>query len=102
MGQPVDGGDIPEDVEFIQFTHPAPLFEELTTETEIFETGIKAIDLLEPYVRGGKTGLFGGAGVGKTVLIQELITTWLSSMVVLPYSPALESVLVRVPTSSSR
>jgi len=54
MGQPVDGG-------------------ELTTETEIFETGIKAIDLLEPYVRGGKTGLFGGAGVGKTVLIQELI-----------------------------
>ena len=73
MGQPVDGGDIPEDVEFYPIHHPAPLFEELTTETEIFETGIKAIDLLEPYVRGGKTGLFGGAGVGKTVLIQELI-----------------------------
>ncbi len=47
--------------------------EPVTTQTEIFETGIKAIDLLEPYVRGGKTGLFGGAGVGKTVLIQELI-----------------------------
>ena len=73
MGQPVDGGDIPEDVEFYPIHHSAPLFEELTTETEIFETGIKAIDLLEPYVRGGKTGLFGGAGVGKTVLIQELI-----------------------------
>ena len=54
--------------------HPAPQFEELSTSTEIFETGIKAIDLLEPYVRGGKTGLFGGAGVGKTVLIQELIS----------------------------
>ena len=73
MGQPVDGGEIPEDVEYYPIHHPAPLFEELTTETEIFETGIKAIDLLEPYVRGGKTGLFGGAGVGKTVLIQELI-----------------------------
>ena len=73
MGQPVDGGEIPEDVDFYPIHHPAPLFEDLTTETEIFETGIKAIDLLEPYVRGGKTGLFGGAGVGKTVLIQELI-----------------------------
>ena len=73
MGQPVDGGEMPEDVDFYPIHHPAPLFEDLTTETEIFETGIKAIDLLEPYVRGGKTGLFGGAGVGKTVLIQELI-----------------------------
>ncbi|MBO1680970.1 F0F1 ATP synthase subunit beta, partial [Bittarella massiliensis] len=53
--------------------HPAPSFDQLTTKTEIFETGIKAVDLLEPYIRGGKTGLFGGAGVGKTVLIQELI-----------------------------
>jgi F-type H+-transporting ATPase subunit beta len=52
---------------------PAPLFDELTSKTEVFETGIKVIDLLEPYVKGGKTGLFGGAGVGKTVIIQELI-----------------------------
>jgi len=52
---------------------PAPAFEDLATETEILETGIKVIDLLEPYSKGGKTGLFGGAGVGKTVLIQELI-----------------------------
>lgn len=73
MGQPVDGGEIPEDVSYYPIHHPAPSFEELTTQTEIFETGIKAIDLLEPYVRGGKTGLLGGAGVGKTVLIQELI-----------------------------
>ncbi len=73
MGQPVDGKGIPEGVQYYPIHHPAPPFEELTTQTEIFETGIKAIDLLEPYVRGGKTGLFGGAGVGKTVLIQELI-----------------------------
>ena len=73
MGEPVDGKPIPEDVQYYPIHRPAPTFEELTTQTEIFETGIKAIDLLEPYVRGGKTGLFGGAGVGKTVLIQELI-----------------------------
>ncbi len=73
MGQPVDGGEVPDEVECYPIHHPAPAFEELTCATEIFETGIKAIDLLEPYVRGGKTGLFGGAGVGKTVLIQELI-----------------------------
>ncbi len=74
MGQPVDGGEVPEDVQYYPDSPPPrPSFDELTTTTEIFETGIKAIDLLEPYVRGGKTGLFGGAGVGKTVLIQELI-----------------------------
>jgi F-type H+-transporting ATPase subunit beta len=73
MGEPVDGGKVPDDVEYYPIHHPAPAFEELTTQTEIFETGIKSIDLLEPYVRGGKTGLLGGAGVGKTVLIQELI-----------------------------
>ena len=73
MGQPVDGKETPDDVQYYPIHHPAPAFDELTTQTEIFETGIKAIDLLEPYVRGGKTGLFGGAGVGKTVLIQELI-----------------------------
>src|SRR5699024_4011057 len=51
----------------------APKFEDLSTSTEILETGIKVIDLLAPYLKGGKVGLFGGAGVGKTVLIQELI-----------------------------
>ncbi len=73
LGQPVDGKAMPEDVDYYPIHRPAPAFQDLTTNTEIFETGIKAIDLLEPYVRGGKTGLFGGAGVGKTVLIQELI-----------------------------
>src|SRR5207302_2803137 len=52
---------------------PSPKFERLSTNTEIFETGIKVIDLLAPYAKGGKTGLFGGAGVGKTVVIMELI-----------------------------
>ena len=74
MGEPVDGKPMPDGIEaHYPIHHPAPEFDELTTTTEIFETGIKAIDLLEPYIRGGKTGLFGGAGVGKTVLIQELI-----------------------------
>ncbi|MDO5044412.1 MAG: F0F1 ATP synthase subunit beta [Coriobacteriia bacterium] len=73
MGEPVDGKGMPEDVSFAPIHREPPKYEELSTSTDIFETGIKAIDLLEPYIRGGKTGLFGGAGVGKTVLIQELI-----------------------------
>ena len=73
MGEPVDGKGMPEIERYYPIHRPAPAFEDLTTTTEIFETGIKAVDLLEPYIRGGKTGLFGGAGVGKTVLIQELI-----------------------------
>ncbi len=73
MGEPVDGKEMPEVDGYYPIHHSAPAFDELTTKTEIFETGIKAVDLLEPYIRGGKTGLFGGAGVGKTVLIQELI-----------------------------
>src|SRR6266478_5591972 len=52
---------------------PAPPFEDQSTKVEMFETGIKVVDLLDPYTKGGKTGLFGGAGVGKTILIQELI-----------------------------
>ncbi len=73
IGQPVDGKPMPQIDEYYPIHRPAPAFADLTTKTEIFETGIKAVDLLEPYIRGGKTGLFGGAGVGKTVLIQELI-----------------------------
>ena len=56
-----------------QYTEQAPKFEDLSTSTEVLFTGIKVIDLIEPYAKGGKIGLFGGAGVGKTVLIQELI-----------------------------
>jgi F-type H+/Na+-transporting ATPase subunit beta len=73
MGEPVDGKPMPEIDQWMPIHHPAPEYETLTTSTEIFETGIKVIDLIEPYVKGGKTGLFGGAGVGKTVTIQELI-----------------------------
>ena len=73
VGEVVDGGEMPEVEERYPIHRPAPKFEELTTNIEIFETGIKVIDLVEPYIRGGKTGLFGGAGVGKTVIIMELI-----------------------------
>ena len=58
---------------FLPIHREAPEFDDLETETEIFETGIKVIDLLAPYIKGGKIGLFGGAGVGKTILIMELI-----------------------------
>ncbi len=72
-GQGIDGlGPITSDV-FYPIHRHAPKFETLSTKKEILETGIKVIDLLEPYTKGGKTGLFGGAGVGKTVIIQELI-----------------------------
>ena len=73
IGEPVDGKPMPKIEQTYPIHRPAPAFDELTTKTETFETGIKVIDLLEPYIRGGKTGLFGGAGVGKTVLIMELI-----------------------------
>ncbi|HEX7051795.1 MAG TPA: F0F1 ATP synthase subunit beta [Longimicrobiales bacterium] len=74
LGEPVDeGAPIPPDVERWEIHREAPRFTNLEPKTEIFETGIKVIDLIAPYVKGGKTGLFGGAGVGKTVIIQELI-----------------------------
>lgn len=74
LGKPIDGGPpMPEDVETWKIYRHAPSFADQNIEVEILETGIKVIDLLEPYARGGKIGLFGGAGVGKTVLIQELI-----------------------------
>ncbi|WP_175615265.1 F0F1 ATP synthase subunit beta [Piscibacillus halophilus] len=74
LGDHIDlGEDIPEEVRRDPIHREPPKFENLATETEILETGIKVVDLLAPYVKGGKIGLFGGAGVGKTVLIQELI-----------------------------
>ncbi|HWD65437.1 MAG TPA: F0F1 ATP synthase subunit beta [Solirubrobacteraceae bacterium] len=74
LGDPIDEGDpLPEDTERWPIHRPAPTVEQLTPTTEMFETGIKVIDLLAPYAQGGKVGLFGGAGVGKTVIIQELI-----------------------------
>ncbi|PKQ20903.1 MAG: F0F1 ATP synthase subunit beta [Actinobacteria bacterium HGW-Actinobacteria-6] len=73
VGQPVDGLPMPEVEGMYPIHREAPEFDELEPKTEIFETGIKVVDLLEPYIKGGKTGLFGGAGVGKTVIIMELI-----------------------------
>ena len=78
LGEPVDemgpvGGEAAADVERWPIHRLAPKFDQLEPKTEIFETGIKVVDLLAPYVKGGKTGLFGGAGVGKTVIIMELI-----------------------------
>jgi F-type H+/Na+-transporting ATPase subunit beta len=73
LGDPIDKKDAPTDVERWPIHRAAPSFRDLSPTVEIFETGIKVIDLIAPYVKGGKVGLFGGAGVGKTVLIQELI-----------------------------
>ena len=73
LGQPIDEKEAPTDVEYFPIHRKAPAFEEQATTQEMLETGIKVVDLLCPYQKGGKIGLFGGAGVGKTVLIQELI-----------------------------
>ena len=82
IGRPLDisekefsaqGGSSPGGKKYYPIHRPAPSFTEQSTKTEVFETGIKVIDLIAPFVKGGKVGLFGGAGVGKTVLIQELI-----------------------------
>ncbi|GAA0319915.1 F0F1 ATP synthase subunit beta [Bacillus carboniphilus] len=74
LGEPIDlDGELAEGARRDSIHRQAPTFDQLSTEVEILETGIKVIDLLAPYIKGGKIGLFGGAGVGKTVLIQELI-----------------------------
>lgn len=74
LGDPIDEKEPPEVEEYHPIHRKAPAFEEQSTQAEMLETGIKVVDLLCPYQKGGKIGLFGGAGVGKTVLIQELIT----------------------------
>ena len=73
VGEAIDGIKQPEGKKRLPIHRDPPDFDQLTTSTEVLYTGIKVIDLIEPYAKGGKTGLFGGAGVGKTVLIQELI-----------------------------
>lgn len=73
VGEAIDGIPQPKREKFLPIHRAAPAYEDLTTSTEVLYTGIKVIDLIEPYAKGGKIGLFGGAGVGKTVLIQELI-----------------------------
>ncbi|MGY8733891.1 MAG: F0F1 ATP synthase subunit beta, partial [Pirellulales bacterium] len=79
LGEPVDGRGEVEADEIRSIHRSAPKLTELTTSTELFETGIKVIDLLTPFVRGGKAGLFGGAGLGKTVILTELIARIASS-----------------------
>ena len=101
-GHAIDGKD-PINADASWAIHrPAPKFNTLSTQSEMFETGIKVIDLIEPFTKGGKTGLFGGAGVGKTVIIQELITTSPSSTVATPCLPALASGRVKAMTSTWR
>lgn len=73
LGEPIDGKDMLTNETHMPIHRDAPKLEELSSQVEILETGIKVVDLLAPYIKGGKIGLFGGAGVGKTVLIQELI-----------------------------
>jgi len=73
LGDPLDSGEAPKAAERWPIHRPAPAYDEQESSTEILETGIKVVDLICPYAKGGKIGLFGGAGVGKTVLIQELI-----------------------------
>jgi len=73
LGEPIDEKGSVEAQTFYPIHRPAPAFSEQSTRVEIFETGLKVIDLIAPFTRGGKTGIFGGAGVGKTVIIQELI-----------------------------
>jgi len=73
VGDPIDGKAAPEGAPTLPIHREAPPFSQQATKAEVFETGIKSIDLLAPFIRGGKVGLFGGAGVGKTVLMQELI-----------------------------
>src|SRR5699024_6580008 len=73
LGEAIDAKPTPETAERFPIHRPAPTFEDQDTSNEVYETGIKVVDLICPYSKGGKVGLFGGAGVGKTVLIQELI-----------------------------
>ena len=73
LGEPVDEAPAPKDAPVLPIHRQAPAYNEIGSTAEILETGIKVVDLLAPYLKGGKIGLFGGAGVGKTVLIQELI-----------------------------
>ncbi|UCF62645.1 MAG: F0F1 ATP synthase subunit beta, partial [Anaerolineaceae bacterium] len=75
LGRPIDGGNPVEAQIYYPIHRPAPPFEDQSTRVEVFETGLKVIDLIAPFTKGGKTGVFGGAGVGKTVIIMELIRT---------------------------
>jgi F-type H+-transporting ATPase subunit beta len=102
LGEPVDmGAEIPASVERWPIHRKRPDFVDLEPKTEIFETGIKVIDLIAPFVKGGKIGLFGGAGVGKTVVIQELINNVAKGTAASRCSAAWVSARARGTTSTS-
>ena len=101
LGEPIDGeGALPAETEQWEIHRKPPAFAAQRPATELLETGIKVIDLLEPYPKGGKIGLFGGAGVGKTVLIQELIHNVATAAI--PSSPASANAAARATISGMR
>ena len=104
LGEPVDNGaaDSRPTPSAGRSTASAPTFVNLEPKTEIFETGIKVIDLIAPFVKGGKIGLFGGAGVGKTVVIMELINNVPRATAASRCSAAWASARARATTSTSR
>ena len=102
LGQTIDEGDPITTGDRWPIHREAPAFDQLDPTEQIFETGIKVVDLLAPYVKGGKVGLFGGAGVGKTVIIQELINNLAKEHGVCPCSPAWVSARARATTSGAR
>ena len=103
LGETIDNGEeIKEDTEHWVIHRDPPSFEDQSPVVEILETGIKVIDLLAPYAKGGKIGLFGGAGVGKTVLIQELIRNVATEHGGYSIFPVLENVPVKVTTSGQK
>ena len=102
LGEPVDYPDRPvNSTERWSIHRSAPTMEEQSTELQMFETGIKVVDLLEPYLKGGKIGLFGGAGVGKTVIIQELIHNVAMNTAASRCSPVSASARVKATISGS-
>lgn len=95
LGEPIDeGGPVDASVRY-PIHRLAPEFDEQSTKSEVFETGLKVVDLIAPFTRGGKTGVFGGAGVGKTVIIMELIRSILRNTVDIQCLPAWASAPVR-------
>ena len=102
LGDPIDNKPVPETEEYMPIHRKAPAFEDQSTSTEMLETGIKVVDLLCPYQKGGKIGLFGGAGEVRRYLFRNLSEILLQSMVDTQYSQVLVSVQERVMTSTMK
>ena len=102
VGEPIDGLGPVEATDYAPIHRDPPTLTDQDTNVQVDETGIKVVDLLAPYQRGGKIGLFGGAGVGKTVLIMELINNIAKGTVEYPSSAVLESEPVKETTSGTR